>query len=121
MIGNFLVDGSNQVGGTGIVQFEGESPARIRLSPAAFFHALAQFQQDHLIAGCRLPGGSIGDGAGESISRESIYRQQCNAQGEYARRFRDAGPHEAAEKKRGLCFCTICFPAQFEVQSEVPF
>ena len=69
MISDALVNDANQVGTAGIVEFEAELALRIRLGTAAFFHALAEFEQDDVIACGGLVGGSIFYRAGEVLRR----------------------------------------------------
>ena len=67
VIGDALVNGADQVGALGVVEFEGEIAFGVGLGAAGFFHALTQTQQDDLVARGGLAGGGVFHGAGQGL------------------------------------------------------
>lgn len=58
VVGHALVDSANQVR-TRVREFEAEVAAGVALGACGFFHSLAKFDQDNVIAGGGLAGGSV--------------------------------------------------------------
>lgn len=49
------------------VELEGESAFGVSLGAPGFFHSLAKFQQDNLVAGRRLVRSAVSDSSGEVL------------------------------------------------------
>ena len=67
VIGDFLMDYANQMRALSIVEFEAEMAFGVGLGAAGFFHALAEAEQDDVVAGGGLAGGGVLDGAGQGL------------------------------------------------------
>lgn len=87
MIGDALVDGTNQVR-AGVRQAETEVTAGIGSGTGHFFHPLPERDQHHAVSGGRLTGGAIVNLSGEGLSAE-----ECGECEKYAKNNNEARPN----------------------------
>ncbi len=70
MVVDTLVNGANQVrrsAARAIAEFEAELARRVGLGAAGNVHAIGDVDEDDLVSGSGLVGGTVGDGAGEGL------------------------------------------------------
>jgi hypothetical protein len=67
MVGDVLMDSTDQVRGLRVVQLETELALGVGFGAASLFHPLTQLEQDDFVSGGGLAGGGILDRAGKSL------------------------------------------------------
>ena len=67
MIGNTLMDGADEVWSGSSGKFEAEFSVAVGFGVGGDFHGGSEVDENDFIAGSRLFGGAVGDGAGEGL------------------------------------------------------
>ena len=67
VVGDFLMNGADQVRALRVVELEAEIAFGVGFGASGFFHALAEAEEDDVVAGGGLVGGGIFYGAGEGL------------------------------------------------------
>ena len=67
MVGHPLMNGADQMGAAGVFQLEAEVSLGIRLRAAGFLHALAEAEENDVVASRRLIGCAVLDVSSKSL------------------------------------------------------